>query len=75
MAKKKTFESAMEELEEIVRELESGSLPLEDAIKKFEAGMNCSKFCTQKLDATEKKINILMADVHGNITEEPFESE
>ncbi len=75
MAKKKTFESVMEELEEIVRELESGRLPLEEAIKKFEAGMNCSKFCIQKLDETEKKINILMADVHGNITEEPFESE
>jgi len=75
MTKKRTFESSMEELEEIVRELESGNLSLEDAIKKFETGMNCSKFCLEKLDETEKKITLLMADSHGNVTEEPFESE
>jgi len=75
MVKKRTFESSMEELEEIVRELESGNLALEDAIKKFEAGMNCSKFCLEKLDETEKKITLLMADSHGKMTEVPFDNE
>lgn len=74
MTKKRTFESSMQELEVIVKELESGNLPLEEAIKKFEIGMNCSKFCLEKLDETEKKITMLMVDNYGNITEEPFEN-
>ncbi len=75
MAKKKTFESTLEQLETIVKELESGELPLEDAIKKFEAGMNCSRFCLEKLDETEKKITLLMKDSQGNIIEKPFNDE
>lgn len=75
MAKKKTFESSMETLELIVKELESGKLPLEEAIKKFETGMKCSKFCLEKLDKTEKKITLLMNDNQGNMQEEPFDNE
>ncbi|MBF0258322.1 MAG: exodeoxyribonuclease VII small subunit [Desulfamplus sp.] len=75
MVKKKTFESSMQELEEIVKELESGHLSLEEAVKKFETGMNCSKFCLDKLDQTEKKITILMADTHGEITQQPFDKD
>ncbi len=75
MAKKRTFEASMKELEDIVRELESGKFSLEDAIKKFETGMKCAKFCEQKLDETEDKITILMADPQGNITEDIFERE
>ncbi|MBF0467683.1 MAG: exodeoxyribonuclease VII small subunit [Desulfamplus sp.] len=75
MVKKKTFETSMEELEEIVRELESGNLPLEEAIKKFEIGMNCSRFCLEKLDETEKKITLLMADTNGEITQQPFDTD
>ncbi len=75
MAKKKTFESSMEELELIVKDLESGNLPLEEAIKKFETGMKCSKFCLEKLDATEKKITLLMRNSQGNIQEDLFDNE
>jgi exodeoxyribonuclease VII small subunit len=69
---KKTFEQSMKRLEEIVQELESGDLPLEKAIKKFEEGIQLSKFCSKKLDETEKKITILMEESEGNITEQPF---
>lgn len=67
-----TFEKAMKQLEQIVQELESGDLPLEKAIKKFEDGVRLSKFCSEKLDETEKKITILLENKEGNIVEKPF---
>lgn len=63
----------MKQMEEIVKELESGSLPLEQAIKKFEQGMKCSGICHRILDETEKKVTILMQDRHGDIREESFD--
>ncbi|MBF0376716.1 MAG: exodeoxyribonuclease VII small subunit [Desulfamplus sp.] len=75
MAKKKTFEASLQELENIVSELESGRFSLEDAIKKFETGMKCAKLCEQKLNETEEKIALVMADSNGKITEESFENE
>ncbi len=75
MSPKKTFESAMAQLEEIVKELESGNLPLETAMKTFELGMKQSKYCMEKLDETEKKITILIKDHQGNLKEEPFDND
>ena len=72
---KKTFEQAMKQLEKIVQDLESGDMPLEKAIKKFEEGSQLSKFCSQKLDETEKKITILMQAPDGKVAEEPFSNE
>jgi exodeoxyribonuclease VII small subunit len=69
---KKTFEQAMKQLEQIVQELESGDMPLETAIKKFEEGIQLSKFCTDKLDESEKRISILVQDAAGNISDMPF---
>ena len=69
---KQTYEKAMEKLEKIVGDLESDELPLEKAIKKFEEGMRLSKFCSEKLDETEKKVTILLQDQEGNVTEEAF---
>lgn len=72
---KQTFEKAMQKLEQIVQELESGDLHLEKAITKFEEGVKLSKFCSNKLDETEKKVTILMQDTAGNVLEKPFMSE
>jgi exodeoxyribonuclease VII small subunit len=72
---KQTFEKAMEQLEEIVRELESVDLPLEKAIKKFEEGIQLAKFCSDKLDETEKRISILLKDQNGQVVEKPFISD
>ena len=69
---KKTFEQAMKQLEQIVQELETGDMPLETALKKFEEGIQLSKFCTEKLDESEKRITILMQDAAGNISDMPF---
>ena len=72
---KKTFETAMKQLEQIVQDLESGDMPLEKAIKKFEEGIQISKYCTEKLDESEKKITILMQDAAGNVSEMPFDDQ
>ncbi|MGD8292276.1 MAG: exodeoxyribonuclease VII small subunit [Desulfobacterales bacterium] len=73
---KKTFEMAMKQLEQIVHDLETGDLPLEKAIKKFEEGIQISKYCSEKLDESEKKITLLMRDSEGkNVSEVPLEDE
>jgi len=71
---KKTFEQSMKQLEQIVQDLESGDLALEKAIKKFEEGIQLTKFCAKKLDETEKKITLLVEDEQGNVAESPFPS-
>ena len=72
---KKTFEQAIKQLEQIVQDLESGDMPLEKAIRTFEEGIQLSKFCTEKLDETEKRITILMQTSNGKISEIPFSGE
>ena len=72
---KKTFEQAMKQLEQIVQDLESGDMPLEKAIKTFEDGILLSKFCSEKLDETEKRITILMQSPDGELSEVPFSGE
>ncbi len=69
MASKLSFEKAMEQLELIVKELESEELPLEKAIKKFEEGIKLSKFCNQKLEESEKKVTLLMEGQNGQLQE------
>jgi exodeoxyribonuclease VII small subunit len=72
---KTTFEQSMKKLEQIVQELESGDLPLEEAMQKFEEGIKLSRLCSEKLDETEKKITLLLQDQKGNVYEKPFESD
>lgn len=69
---KKTFEQSLKQLEQIVHELESGDLPLEKALKKFEEGIQLSRLCSQELDETEQKISILLKDQSGGIIEKPL---
>ncbi len=61
----KTFEQAIEKLEAIVEELEQGDLTLEETIKKFEEGMELSKFCTDKLNQAEQKLKKLVKTEDG----------
>lgn len=71
----KSFEKALQELEEIVTELEDGDLHLEKAFKKFAEGVKLSKFCSRKLDETERKISLLLKDEQNGVIEKPFEDE
>ena len=66
------FEAALGKLEEIVRTLEEGDLPLDDSLRMFEEGVKLSKLCGQKLDAAERRIEILMKNEAGEETPRPF---
>jgi exodeoxyribonuclease VII small subunit len=72
MAKKK-FEDTLAELERIVQRLEDPDLPLEEAVALFEDGIKLSRFCAQKLDEIEKRVDILLKDEQGNLVTRPFD--
>jgi exodeoxyribonuclease VII small subunit len=72
--KEKRFEDAMKELEDIVKRLESGDLPLEESLKIFEEGVALSRFCFNKLEEAEKRVSILLKG-EGGIKRKPFEAE
>jgi exodeoxyribonuclease VII small subunit len=72
---KMTFEKAMKQLEQIVQSLETGDIPLEKALKKFEEGMVLSRFCEEKLDETEARIVQLTQGEGGQLIETTMEPE
>lgn len=59
--KEKTFEESLEELEKIVKDLESGNVSLDDAINKFNEAMKLAKFCDEKLKTAEENINKILS--------------
>jgi exodeoxyribonuclease VII small subunit len=71
MAKKEStsrkFETAIEDLEQVVEQLESGELSLEDSLSAFEKGVGLVKFCNQKLNEVEKKVELLVKDKEGKL--------
>lgn len=66
-----SFEQAMSRLEQIVRALEGGNVPLEDLIKLFDEGTGLVKLCTERLDKAEEKVRILQ-NKDGVLTAEEF---
>src|ERR1700740_113538 len=67
------FEGAMERLEKIVEQMESGKLPLEDLIVRYEEGMNLVKVCQQRLTNAEQKIEIIARNSAGKPVVKDFE--
>ena len=67
------FESALEDLERVVEQLETGALSLEDSLTAFEKGVGLVKFCNQKLNEVEKKIDFLVKDKEGKLQFKAFE--
>jgi len=55
----KDFESAIAELESVVKALEEGDLPLEKSLQLFERGVQLSRFCHAQLEQAEKRIELL----------------
>ncbi len=62
MEENKNFEDSLQELEEIVKELESGNVSLDDAINKYTEAMKLAKFCGEKLNDATKKVNKILAE-------------
>lgn len=67
------FEKAFEHLEKIVHRLENEELPLDESLQLFEEGIRLSRFCNQKLEEVEKKIELILSDAKGQPTTEPFD--
>jgi exodeoxyribonuclease VII small subunit len=67
------FEAAMDRLEKIVEQMESGKLPLEDLIVRYEEGMNLVKICQERLAKAEQKIEIIARNSAGKPVVKEFE--
>ncbi len=72
---KPDFERSLARLEEIVRKLESANLPLDEAMKLFEEGMQLSRDCQQQLEEAEARVEILLKKAGGEMVATPFEPE
>ena len=69
-----TFETSLDGLEQVVRELEGGDLPLERSLELFERGMALSDSCRKHLEAAETRVEVLIRK-EGKLTSEPFRPE
>ena len=70
--KKKTFESSLARLEEIVRAMENGDAMLDESLSLYEEGVKLIKFCTKALDDAEQKVKILQKGEEGTLVEVDF---
>ena len=61
----RSFEASLEALERIVRQLESGDLPLEKSLELFEQGIRLSRECQERLSQAERRIEVLLRDNQG----------
>ena len=69
------FEKSLGELEEIVKKLETGSLPLEESIRLFERGVELARSCKAKLDEAELRVQKLVKVKEGLFREEPLDGD
>ncbi len=68
--KKVDLEKSLAQLEDLVEELESGDLPLEKAMKKFEEGIRLTRGCQSALKDAEQKVQILLKSAGGESLED-----
>ncbi len=73
--KEPTFEAALKRLEEVLEALEHGNLNLEDAMRAFEEGVGLVRYCHQKLEDVEKRVELLLKDEAGRFFTRPFPEE
>jgi exodeoxyribonuclease VII small subunit len=66
------FEQALDELEKVVKQLESGDLPLEETLTLFERGVALSDSCRKQLDTAETRIEVLLKRA-GEVKPESFD--
>lgn len=66
------FEDALKKLEKIVEDLESGELSLDEALKKYQEGIELSRQCSQRLENAKKKIDVLTKNKKGDFELKPL---
>ncbi|UJF23722.1 exodeoxyribonuclease VII small subunit [Suttonella sp. R2A3] len=69
------YEAHLSALEKIVNAMESGDLPLEEALKRYEEGIKLVRQCQQALNHAEQKINVLSRNAQGEETLSPFDAD
>ncbi|HTY45188.1 MAG TPA: exodeoxyribonuclease VII small subunit [Patescibacteria group bacterium] len=69
------FEEALKKLEKIVEDLEKGDLSLDEALKKYQEGIELSRSCAQKLESAKKKIELLGKNKKGEFELKPLDEE
>ena len=74
-AKPVNLEKALADLEKLVEDLESGDLPLEKAMKKFEDGIKLTRSCQSALKDAEQKVQILIDSAGGDDALEDFDAD
>ena len=67
------FEDALKKLEKIVEDLEKGDLSLDEALKKYQEGIELSRMCAQRLENTKKKIDVLVKNKKGEFELKPLD--
>jgi exodeoxyribonuclease VII small subunit len=67
------FEEALKKLEKIAEDLEKGDLSLDEALKKYQEGIELSRQCSQKLESAKKKIDILLKNKKGDFELKPLD--
>jgi exodeoxyribonuclease VII small subunit len=67
------FEETLKKLEKIVEDLEKGDLSLDEALKKYQEGIELSRLCAQRLDSAKKKIDVLAKNKKGEFELKPFD--
>lgn len=74
MAKKKQqFETALRQLEEIVAQLESGDLPLDECVEYYERAIKLAEVCTKELEAARRRIEQVRLGEKGEVVTEPLQ--
>lgn len=74
-AKQESFEEHLQALERIVEELESGELPLDGQMERYQEGVQRLKTCYGLLQGAEQQVRKLVRDAEGALSEEPFAEE
>lgn len=69
------FEEALKKLEKIVEDLEKGELSLDEALKKYQEGIELSRVLSQRLENAKKKIDILVKNKKGEFELRPFDED
>ena len=67
------FEESLKKLEKIVEDLEKGDLSLDEALKKYQEGIELARLCSSRLENAKKKIDVLVKNKKGEFELRPFD--
>ncbi len=67
------FEESLKKLEKIVEDLEKGDLSLDEALKKYQEGIELARLCSERLESAKKKIDLLTKNKKGEFELKPLD--